>query len=789
MSELDEINYHNKQTLMEQQQQQQVNSNKFDDLYGKVNRNQIYDGQQMNGYNAMSQPSMSNMTQQYKTLPSRANGHSMANAQHVVNGNHVVNGQNGVAGLDEQQRTKSFGQLYEQMNEFQSMKQSNSAQQPIRHIVPQNGQLMGASVDDLNLNKLELNSSHNQLQHQQQQMSLSSNVLNTNSSQVPRFIEANKTSRSHLQPQMNGSSSSSTVRVIPITRVSESSEPSEMTNKPRNYENQIINQNQNRPPVSAKPVLPPGKSFGSSTIHNNLLQNGYVATSQSMTKLLRQSPHNYLAEEANGVKQPPSDEANTATIISRLNGSGAANHWEKEQLSRQREDEEFRTNLLEQRMELLRELESKQSRSTEEENRLNKLKTEIEFDRRVLEMNSAASNVNYLDETNEENDMEYSPEVRERIAIQMRDELLERRRKFEELEQQQQQQQTNQNDAYNQKLERRFAQFEKEREEQKQRQAIQIQKKDSDIEAAVLKQRELNEKARVEMDEYKKRRSDEADRLMEMKREEMRLRRHIELAGVKPGHANGGGYHGINDELNEMNNSNSNNNGSFSNGNHNGEEIDVVHLPSRSSNSNLNMFNGSKQNGYSNGEHIENGYHYQPQNHHHQQQQMNTNGKPQKHVQFMNEAEIMSPKSILNMNGSKMNSNSNSSEQSSSLSNSNPSTPPPLPSQQPPQPKRVMFGDAKFLEFERNDFGNDDYNGNMPSTPSVIGANEFYVDPRLKRQQLQQQPIQFVEGEKLSFKDKMKLFAKQSGEMTPEADTKLKVSKKQREIESKFESK
>ncbi len=81
----------------------------------------------------------------------------------------------------------------------------------------------------------------------------------------------------------------------------------------------------------------------------------------------------------------------------------------------------------------------------------------------------------------------------------------------------------------------------------------------------------------------------------------------------------------------------------------------------------------------------------------------------------------------------------------------------------------------------------------MPQTPSVIGANEVYVDQRLKMKQKQQEQQQlanmFIEGEKLSFKDKMKLFAKQSGEFINETDSKFKVSKKQREIESKFESK
>ena len=121
------------------------------------------------------------------------------------------------------------------------------------------------------------------------------------------------------------------------------------------------------------------------------------------------------------------------------------------------------------------------------------------------------------------------------------------------------------------------------------------------------------------------------------------------------------------------------------------------------------------------------------------------------------------------------------------------STPPPLPPSQPPAPqlqqqphqhgKRVMFSEtSNFLEFDRHEI-------NAPDTPCVIGANEVYVDQRLKAKQQQQQEQQqqpAIEGEKLTFREKMRLFAKQSGEMTPDADSRLKVSKKQREIETKF---
>ncbi len=77
----------------------------------------------------------------------------------------------------------------------------------------------------------------------------------------------------------------------------------------------------------------------------------------------------------------------------------------------------------------------------------------------------------------------------------------------------------------------------------------------------------------------------------------------------------------------------------------------------------------------------------------------------------------------------------------------------------------------------------EDIEYNDQPTPSVIGANEVYLDPRTKKLQAQKQRLldmQDVEGEKLSFKDKMKLFDKEIQE------AKLKASKKQRDIELKM---
>lgn len=67
------------------------------------------------------------------------------------------------------------------------------------------------------------------------------------------------------------------------------------------------------------------------------------------------------------------------------------------------------------------------------------------------------------------------------------------------------------------------------------------------------------------------------------------------------------------------------------------------------------------------------------------------------------------------------------------------------------------------------------------STPGVIGAQEVYRDPRLRRlaEQQQQQKTQLKPGpEKLTFQEKMRMFALESGEPATPKD-KSKISKAQ----------
>lgn len=116
-------------------------------------------------------------------------------------------------------------------------------------------------------------------------------------------------------------------------------------------------------------------------------------------------------------------------------------------------------------------------------------------------------------------------------------------------------------------------------------------------------------------------------------------------------------------------------------------------------------------------------------------------------------------------------------------------------------PSETIHDDTEHLESETSDIQNNSFtlqdidevlgsnsyvSGN---TPGVIGAQEVYNDPRQRivaerMQSTQNRPN--VGPEKLSFQEKMKMFAMESGQdATPKS--KVKISKAQREIETNYD--
>ena len=219
-------------------------------------------------------------------------------------------------GIDETQRTKSFGQLYEQIwaNNNTNNNTNNNANlnansnhliqnqrahpanqhqhsQPhfhAQHSLQQPSQVhFAASVDDLNLKNLEITNGHFSQHHFHANGPMATHALsekNLNANQQLRkydFIDTSapqipsKVSRSNLPNGHNGQ------RAIPIELQFESSA------KGRNYENQVLNSaaatqqvKPPPPPVLAKPTVP-SKPFnihvnGGSASTNNLALNAFA---------------------------------------------------------------------------------------------------------------------------------------------------------------------------------------------------------------------------------------------------------------------------------------------------------------------------------------------------------------------------------------------------------------------------------------------------------------------------------------------------------------------------------
>ncbi|CAO1424821.1 unnamed protein product [Diamesa hyperborea] len=100
-------------------------------------------------------------------------------------------------------------------------------------------------------------------------------------------------------------------------------------------------------------------------------------------------------------------------------------------------------------------------------------------------------------------------------------------------------------------------------------------------------------------------------------------------------------------------------------------------------------------------------------------------------------------------------------------------------------PNRFIDETQAMLQSPTTPEGDNNWSIQVQSTPGVIGAQEVYRDPRQRRlaeaqkAKVDQQPI----PEKLTFKEKMKMFALESGEDQTPKD-KLKISRAQRDIDA-----
>ena len=117
-------------------------------------------------------------------------------------------------------------------------------------------------------------------------------------------------------------------------------------------------------------------------------------------------------------------------------------------------------------------------------------------------------------------------------------------------------------------------------------------------------------------------------------------------------------------------------------------------------------------------------------------------------------------------------------------------------------PVEAINDDSEHLESETSDQNNssftlqdiDEVLGNNSyvsgNTPGVIGAQEVYNDPRhrieAEKMRRTQNVRPHVGPEKLSFQEKMKMFAMEAGQ-NDSPKSKVKISKAQREIETNYD--
>jgi hypothetical protein len=637
----------------------------------------------------------------------------------------------------------------------------------------QNGQLYEQMWAANNGNNEEHLHHHNKLINQQQHSQPRQSFDETNSNIEPLkitkkfdYIDANI--RMKQMPNVSA--------VTSLTRLNGQSNDLKFNNG-RNYENHdttngsILQQQQQQtmPPrsmstsntgyPSTKPIVPP-KTFNINRNNNHSLNTTPTA--------------NLNIDDTTNL---------TPVSISIMNAK-----WKEEQ--RKRQEDEMRIEMLQRRCELVEELESKDFRTEEEEVRLVRLKTEIEFDRRVIEMNSNDSsmktknrnrfnqhthnnseddddddddenddneaedndnsndqdhyesqnrknidekdneedNFNVTDDGGGEYDLEEATknEMKHRMMKQQQHLIAESRRRQYEMQMQLLNNSSLQNNSKEEDtLERRLVQLEIDRE----------RKLKFDLEEMQREEQARQRRHQMKLQQQQQQQQQTNNSYEQQQHQSnQRSQKHVQFSSPTT------------DSNNIIIDNNNQNNISPKFSSHS------THSSSSSSSLSINTLNTNNMS--SSSKLINNGYHV-----------------PTKLVP--------STPSPAPLNGNQ----TYSAERDSRLN-----------------ARHVMFNDMNkfigdFEETSRPPLNSHQMNGyqHQPATPSVIGANEVYVDQRLRAKQREQEEQKnasmFIEGEKLSFREKMKMFAAQSGGEVVSDINNPKGSRKQREIESKFEIK
>ncbi|VDI80939.1 afadin, partial [Mytilus galloprovincialis] len=200
---------------------------------------------------------------------------------------------------------------------------------------------------------------------------------------------------------------------------------------------------------------------------------------------------------------------------------GPSSPWDREEQEKQEKIKE--EEVIRSRNEEIAFLEAKSYLSPQEQDRLRKLRFEQEFQRRVEEVASRED-----DDDDSDTEMTRTSHGREFLITSIRDDIHKAQKRMKDLETRHHFEEYEKEKDRMQRLERKLEIFERERQERQDRLQKQQERKQREHDEYLRKQKELREKQRQEYEANKRVHIQEAEKLQQRKEEELQRRKEME---------------------------------------------------------------------------------------------------------------------------------------------------------------------------------------------------------------------------------------------------------------------
>ncbi|CAF0791452.1 unnamed protein product [Didymodactylos carnosus] len=194
-----------------------------------------------------------------------------------------------------------------------------------------------------------------------------------------------------------------------------------------------------------------------------------------------------------------------------------------------------RQKITEYRLNRINDLQNKHDRTEQEDKELSNLKLESEFDRRVEEFHFHGDSDEEFDYASQAvlsnpntNDGHYIPSIKPFVSTSILPQTPLNTNQTGKLSM------TNEMNEFDEKLKRRLEQFEQERQVQRQIMTKLQERKEADIEAHLRRDRDRQVRVDRDMRDLKLKRMSEEERSLEAKKEQARLSKHVRLPGSPP---------------------------------------------------------------------------------------------------------------------------------------------------------------------------------------------------------------------------------------------------------------